>query len=364
MKLPLRYICEDSDRHGNVRLYVRRHGRKIRIRARWGTPGFIDEYHAALAATERPAITRGKSLAAPGSLRWLVVRYYGCAEFKQLAPSTQRVRRGILDNICEVHGTKPFNRMEARHLRDLRDEKAGLPEAANGRLKALRQTLKWGVVAGYLERNPAADVPYIKTKSEGWHTWTVAEVNQYIKRHGRDSMAVRALTFLLYTGASRCDVVQLGRQHCSNGRLIFRRHKNKVGIEIPILSELQSAIHATPKTQLSFIVTQFGKPFSAAGFGNKMRQWCNEAGLPHCSAHGLRKAGATIAADNGATAHQLMAIFGWKTLKQAEHYTRRADRKRLANDGMHFVSLGQRANETVPPEQAIAASGTKRRIKP
>ena len=38
-------------------------------------------------------------------------------------------------------------------------------------------------------------------------------------------------------------------------------------------------------------------------------------------AHGLRKAGATVAANNGATAHQLMAIFGWDTLKEAEKYT-------------------------------------------
>ena len=53
-------------------------------------------------------------------------------------------------------------------------------------------------------------------------------------------------------------------------------------------------------------------------FGNKFRVWCDQAGLHHCAAHGQRKAGATIAANNGATAHQLMAIFGWETLKMAE----------------------------------------------
>ena len=58
-----------------------------------------------------------------------------------------------------------------------------------------------------------------------------------------------------------------------------------------------------------------------------------------------------------------MAIFGWKTLKQAEHYTRKADRKRLANDGMHFISLSQIGSESVPPGAAIAASGTKRSKK-
>jgi integrase len=67
------------------------------------------------------------------------------------------------------------------------------------------------------------------------------------------------------------------------------------------------------------------------------RRRCDEAGLKHCSAHGLRKAGATIAADNGATARELMAIFGWETLRQAEVDTRQADRKRLADRAMYLV---------------------------
>jgi hypothetical protein len=59
---------------------------------------------------------------------------------------------------------------------------------------------------------------------------------------------------------------------------------------------------------------------------------------PHqCSAHGLRKAGATIASDNGATTHQLMAVYGWETLKQAELYTRAANRTRLAKEAMHLL---------------------------
>jgi integrase len=52
-------------------------------------------------------------------------------------------------------------------------------------------------------------------------------------------------------------------------------------------------------------VTQYGRAFTVAGFGNRFRDRCHEAGLPHCTAHGLRKAGATIAAENGAIDRQL-----------------------------------------------------------
>ena len=101
--------------------------------------------------------------------------------------------------------------------------------------------------------------------------------------------------------------------------------------------ELQRIIEASPTGDLAYLVTDFGKPFSIAGFGNKMRQWCNEAGLPHCSAHGLRKGGATRAAENGATDHQLMTIFGWKSIQEAERYTKAARRKKMAGDAMPLL---------------------------
>ena len=99
---------------------------------------------------------------------------------------------------------------------------------------------------------------------------------------------------------------------------------------IPILDELQRIIGASPTGDLSFIVTEFNKPFSIKGLGNKMRDWCDQAGLPQCSSHGLRKAMATRLADLGCSTHQIMAIGGWETLKEVERYTKNANRKRLA----------------------------------
>ena len=86
-----------------------------------------------------------------------------------------------------------------------------------------------------------------------------------------------------------------------------------------------------------YLVTEYGAAFTPPGFGGWFREQCDKAGLKHCSAHGLRKAGASIAAENGASAHQLMAIFGWLTLKEAERYTQAARRRRMARDGMGFL---------------------------
>ena len=73
--------------------------------------------------------------------------------------------------------------------------------------------------------------------------------------------------------------------------------------------------------------------------------------------HGCRKAGATIAAENGATPHQLMAIFGWKTLEQAELYTKKVRQQLLAAGAMTMIVAGQTI-ESDPPLLLLANSGS------
>jgi hypothetical protein len=75
---------------------------------------------------------------------------------------------------------------------------------------------------------------------------------------------------------------------------------------------LQSAIDAMPAVGLTtLLVTAYGKPFTAAGFGNWFGDKCRAAGLPRCTAHGLRKALARRAADQGVQQQGLKALGQW-----------------------------------------------------
>lgn len=56
------------------------------------------------------------------------------------------------------------------------------------------------------------------------------------------------------------------------------------------------------------------------------------------SDRGLRKAGGARASEQGATTEQLKALFGWKTSAQADTYTRKADRARLARDSIGVLA--------------------------
>jgi len=191
--------------------------------------------------------------------------------------------------------------------------------------------------------NLARDLTVETAPATGGHTWTAAEVRQFEECHPIGSKARLAL--MLWTGVRRSDLVHLGKQHVRDGWLRFTQQKNRnrqpVQIAVPILPELQKVIDASPTGNLTFLVTSTGAPYTMWGFGNWFRDRCVEAGVPG-RAHGLRKAGAATAAENGATTSQLQAIFGWLTLEQAETSVGAAEKEKLARDAMGLLVRRER----------------------
>ncbi|WP_240536437.1 tyrosine-type recombinase/integrase [Bradyrhizobium genomosp. III] len=304
-------------------------------------------YDDATGGAAKPA----KSGIGVGTWRWLCTKYFAeCADYKRLDARTRHVRRLVLEATFEepiapgspkYFRDMPVSKMTVDAVEVLRDRKSEFPEAANARVKAIRQVFKFGARKKLAALNPARDVPYIRSGSAGYHTWTVDEVRQYEERHPVGTKARLALALLIFTGQRRSDVVRFGKQHLRAGKLVFTQHKGRnrkpKKLVLPVLPALQKVIEASPCGDLTFLVNDLGRPFTDAGFGNKFRDWSDKAGLAHCTAHGLRKAGATMAANNGATSRQLMAIFGWDTLKEAERYTQSADQQRLAEAAMHML---------------------------
>jgi integrase len=300
-------------------------------------------------------------------MRWLCQQYYASAAFQSLAPTTRKVRRGILDLICERAGTFRYSTMEPRHVAKLRDERAALPEAANARVKALRQLFAWANSPEYryATKNPAREVPYLKSGNpDGFRAWSEGDVARYEARHPIGTKARFALDLLLYTGVRRSDVVRLGPQMERDGKLVFTETKGSSRIvkthELPILPPLRRSIDAAPIGHLVYLVTAFGRPHSVKAFGNWFTRRCREAGLDDgLSAHGVRKLGAQRCAEAGATEHQLMALFGWATTKQAAIYTRKANRTKLESEAARLLEA-QTSNTSVPLFPAMASGGTIR----
>jgi integrase len=133
---------------------------------------------------------------------------------------------------------------------------------------------------------------------------------------------------MLNIGTARIDTHQLTWQQV-DGSATYKRHKTGVAVEMAIAEDLRKALEATPRTHLTVINTEFGKPFTITGFSGFMRDAVRAAGLPlGCQPHGLRKTLGRLMADAGCTAHEIMAALGHTTLAEAERYTREADRRR------------------------------------
>jgi integrase len=264
-------------------------------------------------------------------MRWLVEQYYKSAAFQEIGDDYQKTRRGILDRFCEKHGTKRYEHLQPKHLRMIRDDMIDRPGAANNLLKALRQVFKYAVNYGYLNANPVAVVERLKSKNkDGFHAWSIDEVRKFEARHPIGSKARLAFALLLYTAQRRSDVVVMGKQHVKDGWMDVNQQKTKKKISIPILDELQEVIDASPVGDLTFLVTAHNRPFTSNGFGNWFRKRCDEAGLPQCSAHGLRKAAAAHLAEIGCSSHEIMAITGHESISEVQRYTKTAQQKFLA----------------------------------
>jgi integrase len=367
----LDYLSREENRHGNEVLYVRRNGKRIRIKEPEGTPAFVRAYADAVDKLGVPPSKRATATTPPpqhakGTFGWLGAEYFkskGEGEFLRLDKESQRARRNALEECFQIPrsdddpdpmGNCPVKHLTAQKMKRMIEMKDG-GGARTNRRKHLSALCSWAVENKHLPSNPIRDIKAgRRVKGGGYYTWVIPDVQQYLDHYcGQDIKARKArlaLGLLLFGGMRRQDMVTIGKQHTRSGdwiRYVPKKtlYRRRTVVQKPLLPVLKQIIAESPSGGLTFLRTEYGKPFTAAGFGNWFRDRCDEAGLPHCTAHGLKKAGATIAAENGATTRQLMAMFDWDTPAMAEVYTRAAEQKRLAGEGMFLISLDRKENE-------------------
>jgi integrase len=251
-----------------------------------------------------------------------------------LRPSTQRAYRGIIERLCKDHGDKRAADLRRDHVVKLMAARAEQPSAANGLRMALRVMMKHAIEVGLRADDPTREVRAIRIRTEGHHSWTDGEIAQFERHHPIGSRARLALALLLYTGQRRGDVIRMGAQHIRNGALHVKQEKTGVELVIPLHPALATIIAVAPRDHLTFVTTRLAGPFEGSAFSRWFRNQCDKAGLPHCSAHGLRKAAVRRLAEAGCTTHEIGAITGHASLTELVRYTRAADQRRLAEAAM------------------------------
>jgi integrase len=136
----------------------------------------------------------------------------------------------------------------------------------------------------------------------------------------------------------------MGFQHVKGDRIAVRQQKTGRPLLIKMHPELIRVLAAVPKSNMTFLMTEHGAAFSAAGFGNWFRRMCDAAGLSGCSAHGLRHAAGRRLADAGCSGHEIAATLGM-SLKMVERYTKAADQAHLAEQALNRQLRAEREQQ-------------------
>lgn len=325
----LPYLLRERTRHGRMVWYVRvGRGPRIRLRAEYGSPEFTDEYRAAVEGRAKPSA----NTATVGSLAWLWDRYRETVAWNGHSTATRKQRENIMRHVLASAGQEPARSIGRAHITAGITRRAATPSQARHFLDAMRGLFRWAMEAGHVKADPTTGVKNPKRpKGGGFPPWTEDDVDAYEARWPRGTKERVWLDVLLYTGLRRGDAVRLGRQHVRDGVATMHTEKSqgRMTVTIPILPVLQTTLDAGPTGDLAYICGDGGHPFVKESFGNAFSEAARKAGVRK-SAHGVRKIGATRAAENGATVSELEAIFGWEGGRMASLYTKAANRRRLA----------------------------------
>lgn len=339
------HLHRQVTQHGKTVWYVRvGKGPRIRIRAAFGTPEFDAEYQASIAGL--PARQPSKGSNSAGTLAWFIERYRETSAWTNLSLATRRQRENIFKHVLELAGRQPLAKITTASIMAGRDRRQDTPDQARHFLDAMRGLFRWAVKAKLVASDPTIGVDNPpRPKTDGFAVWSDDDIAAYEKRWPIGTRQRVWLDVLIYTGLRRGDAVRFGRQHVRNGVGSLKTEKNDTAVTLPILPVLSKTLEVGPCGDLTFIAGENGRPLTKESFGNLFRRACHAAGLRDRSAHGLRKAAATRAANAGATVAQLEAIFGWNGGTMAALYTRAADRRRLAMEGMHMLADGRLTDE-------------------
>lgn len=375
MKTKFQYVVYDPDQRGNDRYYVRIKGRrKIRIRQPFKdaagniTKEFSDAVRAAVAELMSGKVaTKIEPPPRESTFNWLCDQYYRSTRFQSFDIATQKDKKSVLGRFCETAGDMPYKKYRRDDMEKSQKKRSATPGAADKLVKVLRALFNWAIDQRppLASENPAAHVGKIDKNTSGFHTWTPEEIDQFRAYWPMGTRPRLAMELMINIGARRSDAATIGRrnEYQYNGarwiRFVAHKGRNRfpVTIEAKLTPEFLEALEKSDATGQAYVLTQNGRPYKIESFGNAFSKWCKEAGLPHCNTHGLRKAAAVAFAESGATAPELMAVFGWSNLKTAQIYIEKANKRKMRTNAFDRKAEYEK-RQSVSLSEAVTADET------
>ena len=347
-------------KRGKPAAYYRRGGLVHRIRGPNGTPllpgepGFLDAYQALHQAAEDAKAKHDAARSAPlaGSLAALVVAFRSSEEWQELAPTTRKDYGRAFKEFEGRFGRVPvsaINRAFVFRLRDeyARDKTTGdrTPRRGNRMVDVLRLLLSFAVNRGWRRDNPALRPGRLKT-GPGYATWSENDFARFMACAAVSEPIKRAAALGYYTGQRLSDCLTLTLTARQGGAIELIQQKTGARVWIPEHPELARVLDAAPPAPATTLLTRAdGQPWKPDHFKHAFTCAVRAAGLSGLSFHGLRKAAAARLAEAGASAPEIQAITGHRTLGEVTRYTAAADQR-----GRARAAITKLAERTKNPE--------------
>lgn len=322
------------------------HKRRIQISGEFGSEEFIRQYWMARRGEKPDPVKKISEQSLPKTIGWLINSYLEYLDERVKAGTTSaktvKKKRNLLSRLLKT----PNKAMQIpqEKLIEMQDGMGSAPAQADAFIEAVGVMYDWAIKRKYMRENTARGISSVYTKGEGATPWKGADVLAFFAKHKTGSKAHVAMSVLLWTGCRIEDLTVLGRGHESviDGVDALRWIPLKKGsseVTIPLFPPMKAATRAPVVQGKTYLLGRNGRPYSSGDSASAMfKRWCNEAGLGHLSAHGVRKGLAEVLAEMGCSQYEIMAILGHSEAKTSEVYTRRVDRWRLAQGALNRVS--------------------------
>lgn len=262
----------------------------------------------------------------------LVAAYLASPEYRDRADSSKRDYKRYCESAVAALGTAKLKLFaDPRFRGDViawRDKWSHAPRAAHYAMQVLSRVCSWGLERGFLTVNPAESIASSYSTDRSDIIWTDEEIEAVAAEMAPH--VARAFKLAAWTGLPRGDLVAL--LWSDVGDLYISRKRNKTGVDtvIPLFDETRALLKQFPKTAVTVVTTERGKPFAPRGFAMAVERARKAAGVAEGKTlHDVRGTFATRLMDAGFEDSEVDEVLGWETGKSTRIRRRYISRRNV-----------------------------------
>lgn len=301
----------------------------------WHSRSLVRTYYDDAPKPPRPAeVLRSQSLPkTANTISDLIQKYLSSKSYSNLSAATKSSYDLYLRRIGDEFGTLPIavldERGTRRAIRQWRDDHlSSQPRTADATIAVFRVLLNFAIDEEYIEKNPAAGLGRVHTKTRRDIIWSDAQIEAFLSKAPRH--LARALLLALWTGQRQSDLLALEWTSYDGEYIRLQQQKSGRGVsgrrvKILVSNELRSVLAEIEEEQIArahhpdllkrvprpdvILTTAKGTPWRL-GFRATWRKATADAGISGVTFHDLRGTFITLSYRAGAAIRDIAEASG------------------------------------------------------